>query len=680
MKYNPCMIDVPPGKESLLKGWKFIDLFAGIGGFRFALEPFGAKCVFSSEWDKPCQKTYEANHGERPAGDITKIRSEDIPPHDIICGGFPCFVGNTLVLCKDGYKHIKDVMVGDEVLTHLGRFRCVTSTMKRDAAPLRMIKGHGVAKLLTTDEHPFFAMKYKSVLVGPQAHRKRIRKFGSPSWIQAKNIASCFVAQILPPAKCEDNHSNEFWKFVGLYLAEGWTVDRKDRKGGGRAVICGAVDEEESIRKMISDAGYHGCKVDQGSTVKFHICNNELYRFLKQFGKYAHGKTLPGFVLGLPSCKAKALLDGYLFGDGSREHSKKGGWYWKANTTSKKLAYGMALVTQRALGIIAQIRYVKRPRHCVICGRKVNQKSYYAITVPDINRSAFVKEGYGWKLIKKSKPAGKATVYNISVEEDESYVADGCIVHNCQPFSISGKQEGLKDQRGLLFEEIIRIAKFHKPLLLLLENVKNIKSHDKGRTIAEVKRKIKEAGYEPFSISMNASNYGVPQARERVFFVAFRKDVVGAVMSCPISPEKKVSLRSVLLPDDQASKYVIDVSEMSPQIDESPRIKQQEPINIGSIKKGRQGERVYHPAGHAITLSAGGGGIGAKTGLYFINGKVRRLAPRECARLMGLPESFAMSSDTQCYKQFGNGVVVDVVQHIVLSLPQELIEAGKAKG
>ena len=68
----------------------FIDLFAGIGGFRLAFEHVGGECIFASEWDKFCQRTYEANFGHLPAGDITKIPSENIPNHDILTGGFPC--------------------------------------------------------------------------------------------------------------------------------------------------------------------------------------------------------------------------------------------------------------------------------------------------------------------------------------------------------------------------------------------------------------------------------------------------------------------------------------------------------------------------------------------------------------------------------------------------------------
>ena len=69
---------------------RFIDLFCGIGGFRLAFERAGAKCVFSSDWDKFSRQTYAANFGEEPAGDINKVPIAEIPPFDILCGGFPC--------------------------------------------------------------------------------------------------------------------------------------------------------------------------------------------------------------------------------------------------------------------------------------------------------------------------------------------------------------------------------------------------------------------------------------------------------------------------------------------------------------------------------------------------------------------------------------------------------------
>jgi len=81
------MIDI---EKKLLSGYTFIDLFAGLGGFRIALESLGAKCVYSSEWDEAVREVYIENFGDVPDGDITKVDEHTIPDHDILCAGFPC--------------------------------------------------------------------------------------------------------------------------------------------------------------------------------------------------------------------------------------------------------------------------------------------------------------------------------------------------------------------------------------------------------------------------------------------------------------------------------------------------------------------------------------------------------------------------------------------------------------
>lgn len=77
-------------KNKTLAGFTFIDLFAGIGGFRIALESLGAKCLYSNEWDRSAQEVYQMNFGEQPEGDITQVDERTIPTHDILCAGFPC--------------------------------------------------------------------------------------------------------------------------------------------------------------------------------------------------------------------------------------------------------------------------------------------------------------------------------------------------------------------------------------------------------------------------------------------------------------------------------------------------------------------------------------------------------------------------------------------------------------
>src|SRR5699024_3838337 len=93
------------------------------------------------------------------------------------------------------------------------------------------------------------------------------------------------------------------------------------------------------------------------------------------------------------------------------------------------------------------------------------------------------------------------------------------------------------------------------------------------------------------------------------------------------------------------------------------------PKRVGTINKAGQGERIYSDLGHSITLSAQGGGPGSKTGCYLINGKVRKLSPKECALIQGFPKDFKIPvSDGQAWKQFGNSVPVNVLKHIIVSL------------
>lgn len=243
-----------------------------------------------------------------------------------------------------------------------------------------------------------------------------------------------------------------------------------------------------------------------------------------------------------------------------------------------------------------------------------------------------------------------------------------CAGFPCQAFSISGKQRGFEDVRGTLFFDVARIAKHHKPKVLFLENVKNFAKHDDGNTLKTVLEVLDDIGYKAFYQVLNASFYGQPTARERIYIVAFRKDLGINSFDFPKPQHKNVILKD-LLDEKVEDKYFIvrdDVkiegqeSESSDLLGNYP----QKPVRVGTINKGGQGERIYSIYGHTITLTACGGGA-ASTGAYLLGNKIRKLTPRECARVMGFPDDFQIPvSDTQAYKQFGNSVVVPVLQAV----------------
>ena len=213
----------------------------------------------------------------------------------------------------------------------------------------------------------------------------------------------------------------------------------------------------------------------------------------------------------------------------------------------------------------------------------------------------------------------------------------------CQAFSVAGKRGGFDDTRGTLFFEIARIARILRPRYLLLENVQGLLNHAGGETFHTILNTLAELGYWWEYQVLNSKDYGVPQNRERVF-------IIGHSRRFP---------RREIFPITRTSGQAL--------------------VQIGNIdQKGHNSiwGRVYDPKGISSTINAHGGGLGAKTGLYMVNGRIRRLTPREAFRLQGFPDEHfhnaraAGVSDSQLYKQAGNAVTVNVVYEIAKRLKE----------
>ena len=259
---------------------------------------------------------------------------------------------------------------------------------------------------------------------------------------------------------------------------------------------------------------------------------------------------------------------------------------------------------------------------------------------------------------------------------DEKKIPDHdilCAGFPCQAFSISGNQRGFEDSRGTLFFDVARIVKEKKPKVVFMENVKNFASHDNGKTLSVVKNTMEQLGYSFFYKVLNAKDYGIPQKRERIYMVCFREDMRVEDFQYPHKINLTKHVEDYLIKDEkEVSNLWIERKDM--QMKAIPDDKYScKPIRLGTVNKGGQGERIYSIKGTAITLSANGGGVFAKTGGYYINGKTRRLHPRECARIMGYPDSYIIcQSQNQAYKQFGNSVVIDVLQYIAAEIGKKL--------
>lgn len=212
----------------------------------------------------------------------------------------------------------------------------------------------------------------------------------------------------------------------------------------------------------------------------------------------------------------------------------------------------------------------------------------------------------------------------------------------CQAFSIAGKRKGFLDEtRGTLFFEIARAAKEIKPPLLFLENVKGLLSHEKGRTFRTILSTLDELGYDAEWQILNSKDFGVPQNRERVYIVGHLRGSGGR----PVFP----------IFGKNGTTNQTDIKQIG------------NIINTPSFGGNPQRGRVYSVNGLSPTLNTmQGGGLEPK---IFIDGKIRKLTPRECWRLQGFPDwafdkAQEVNSNSQLYKQAGNSVTVNVIKAI----------------
>ena len=239
----------------------------------------------------------------------------------------------------------------------------------------------------------------------------------------------------------------------------------------------------------------------------------------------------------------------------------------------------------------------------------------------------------------------------------------------CQPFSIAGYRRGFLDTgRGDLFFEIIRILRDKKPQAVFLENVKNLSTHDKGKTFKIISDALEDLGYHVKVKILNSAEYGnVPQNRQRVYIVGFKSQKQYDSFEFPKPIELKIKI-SDLLENNVDKKYYYDESSVI-----------YKKLKESITKKGvvYQWRRKYvreNKSGVCPTLTANMGMGGHNVPLVKDNKGIRKLTPRECARIQGVPDTYKLPnnlSDTKLYKQFGNSVTMPVIH----SVAKQIIKA-----
>ncbi len=238
----------------------------------------------------------------------------------------------------------------------------------------------------------------------------------------------------------------------------------------------------------------------------------------------------------------------------------------------------------------------------------------------------------------------------------------------CQPFSQAGLKKGFADTRGTLFFEIERILKEKKPKAFLLENVKQLRGHDRGRTLQVILSHLDALNYYVKYDVLRAGDFGVPQNRERIYIVGLNKDYFDIPedydFAFPDPTHKKTRLGDIL-ETDVDEKYTI-----SDSLWEGHQRRKKEHQEKGN----GFGYSLFNAESeYANTISARYYKDGSEILIEQKGHNPRKLTPRECARLQGFPEEFIIPvSDTQAYKQFGNSVAVPVVRAVAKQIVDAL--------
>jgi DNA (cytosine-5)-methyltransferase 1 len=242
----------------------------------------------------------------------------------------------------------------------------------------------------------------------------------------------------------------------------------------------------------------------------------------------------------------------------------------------------------------------------------------------------------------------------------------------CQAFSVAGYRKGFKDPRGNVFWEIIRLVENKKPEIVFLENVKNLGSHDGGKTFRIIQDAMKDQGYYVKFDILNADGFGgVPQNRERIYIAAFKSKKAYNNFEFPNKLKKQAELSDFIdFKSKVADEFYYEDRYMIKEL-------RKHITRMDTVYQWRRHYVRENKSGVCPTLTANMGTGGHNVPLVLTKNGIRKLTPRECFNLMGFPKSFKLPTDmanSHLYKQAGNAVVVGVIERIA----RNILEALKA--
>lgn len=709
---------------------KILDLFAGTGAFSYAFEKLNNfKCILANDMEKNSQKIFKLNHPNTNfiLKDLNDIKNDDIPSHDIICAGFPCFVEGTKVLTNNGYKNIEEVVFTDTLMTHTGLFQKIINLQHKNYnGNLYNITPKYNTSFKCTDEHPFYIRE--KIRTWNNKLRKYEYTFKNPEWKKAHELNKNHYFgmkinenNIIPFFNFDKNINHQktdvtkikldnpdMWFMIGYFIVNGCIEKNKsdDRYLNKIIFYINTKNEKDILHRINNILQLTDKKYPSSNNFNTYDCSDFVwFNIFKQFYKYSQEKFIPEWVQDAPIEYIQEFVNGYHNAYGYNTKNN----YYEFTNVSHNLVFSLQRLYLK-LGHLFSIKKNIRPKTT-----KVNQRNTYHIkgyTRDEVKKqSCFIENGYVWYApfkIEKNYVQNEP-VYNFEVENDNSYVIENIISHNCQPFSIAGNKKGFDDERSNVFWKILKIIDTHKPGIVILENVKNLTTHDweykiDGKKINYklekdsngkfIKHKNKEGKFE-YKKELDNDNksikviYGktfntilyelskrgyfikhkilntcdlttIPQNRERIYIVCFKnKNEYDKFNFNFPNIEEKDKINSFLEKNIDNKYYYSKNLEVYDKIKKGVK----ENIDKNILYQYRRYYIRENKSNCCPTLTANMGTGGHNVPLLKDKKGIRKLTPRECFNLQGFPNDYKLPklSDSALYKLAGNAVSVPIV-------------------
>jgi DNA (cytosine-5)-methyltransferase 1 len=596
-------------EEKKVDSLNVIDLFCGCGGMSKGLTDAGLNIIAGIDiWDKAVE-SYNKNFDHKAyCEDLTQLPPEKFndlynPKNkniDVLVGGPPCFISGTKVLTNSNYKNIEDVSIKERVMTHTGKFQRIINLQRKIYTGDIYeldIKYHDKV-IQCTEEHPFYIREKKM-----DSHL-----FDKPIWRRAKDLTEndyfgmvINKSSIIPEFIIGEHKvildRPDYWHLIGYFV-------------GSRSI-------SQVLKKRGNHFGYS------------NIIWSEIFKKLEG----SEERIIPEWIQDAPISFIREFVNGYLRSDSTLELIRG----------SPNLAFGMQRLYFK-LGIVLDINKNGDPKE-------------------DESIPYFIENDYIWikslKITKREK--NNIPVYNFEVENDNSYIVENTIVHNCQGMSISGKRDK-NDPRNSLFVEYVKYLNYFRPKMFMMENVIGMLSM-KTATSEKVIDIIMDHLNKDYNCNINklyASDFEVPQNRRRVIIIGIRKDL-NIILKEPEpiikSIKDRIPVKTILLPKDNI---------------ESSSFLSEKAINGIINKKIRSKERGAGFGAQFLDLDKPSYTIPAR---YWKDGydalvkysetEIRRLTILELKRIQSFPDDYIIEgSKKDIIMQIGNAVACRFAYHL----------------